>query len=181
MSGEIVFVSGSPSATSRSTAVARALADRLESGGQRTRFTSLHDFPAADVLLARVEAPAVRRFVDVVKDAAGLVLSTPVYKATYAGGLKALVDLIPPDALKGKPALGIATTRLPAHREEVRGAFEKLFAFFGARAVPALVVLDDELTVVEGAPAKLVAAAEERLAAAAHSLSRALETSVHAS
>jgi NAD(P)H-dependent FMN reductase len=31
------------------------------------------------------------------------VLSTPVYKGTYAGGLKAIVDLIPPGAPAEKP------------------------------------------------------------------------------
>jgi FMN reductase len=174
MSGAVVFVSGSPSASSRSTAVARALAGRLESRGQVTRSYSIRDFDPADVLLGRAEAPAVRRFVEVVRGAAGLVLSTPVYKATYAGALKALVDLVPPDSLTGKPALGIATTRLAAHGSEVRGAFAALFTFFGARAVPSLVVLDDELTLVDGGAAKLVAAADERLTSAAHALSTAL-------
>jgi hypothetical protein len=43
-------------------------------------------------MLARAEAPAVKHFVDAVRGAAALVLSTPAYKATYAGALKALVD-----------------------------------------------------------------------------------------
>jgi FMN reductase len=179
MRGEVVFVSGSPAASSRSTAIARALAGRLDSRGQLTRSYSIRDFDPADVLLARAEAPAVKRFVEVIRGAAGLVLSTPVYKATYAGALKALVDLVPADALAGKPALGIATTKLAAHGSEVERAYAALFAFFGARTVPSLVVLDDELVLDAGA-VKPGAAAEERLAKAAHALSLAIDERVHA-
>jgi FMN reductase len=102
------------------------------------------------------------------------VLSTPVYKATYAGGLKAIVDLIPPDALVGKPALGIATTKLASHGVEVDRAFRALFAFFRARTNETLVVNDDELR-VDGASGTLAAAAEARVEREARALIRAVE------
>jgi FMN reductase len=180
MSHQIVFVAGSPSGSSRSSSVARALAGRLEAYGRPTRWFSIRDFDSEDVMLARAEAPALKHFVEVVRGAAALVLSTPVYKATYAGALKAVVDLIPPDALIDKPTLGIGTSRLADHGGDLARAFGALFAFFRARSVGALVVLDDELTVGEGGVVTFAAAAEDRLAAAARALALAVDEPVQA-
>jgi len=173
VSREIVFVGGSASRTSRSSHVSQIVAERARHSGFTTRTFSIHDFEAADVLFARVDAPRVKSFVEAVRGAAALVVSTPVYKATYAGGLKALVDLIPPDALQGRPALGIATTKIEAHAPEVERAFRALFAFFRARAVEPLVVLDDELTLESGI-GSLSAVARTRVDAAARALLEAV-------
>jgi FMN reductase len=174
MSGEIVFVAGSPSPTSRSSFVAEAVAGHVKRAGLSWRPFSLGDFDPADVLFGRFEAPAVKAFIDAVKSSAALVLSTPVYKATYAGGLKAIVDLIPPDALVAKPALGIATTKLASHGVEVHRAYLALFAFFRARASETLVVLDDELR-LEGPSGTLAPAAEARIERESRALIRAIE------
>jgi FMN reductase len=173
MTGPVVFIAGSPSPVSRSSLVAQAVADALAAEGLDAKAFSLRDFDAADVLFARTSAPAIASFVDAAKTATAIVLSTPVYKATYAGGLKALVDLIPPEALVGKPALGIATTRLPEHGVSVHLGYAGLFDFFRARALDSLVVLDSQFE-GEGASLTLGAAARERARAAARSLQVAL-------
>jgi FMN reductase len=173
LSKEVVFVAGSPSPVSRSSAVARSVATRLEGLGHATQWLDVRDFDPGDVFFARSDAPAVKRLIESVRGAGAVVFSTPVYKATYAGALKALVDLIPPDALAGKPALGIGTTRLDAHGGELARSFDALFSFFQARAVGTLVVLDAEVTVGEGG-STLTAGAEGRLATVLRELSRAL-------
>ena len=169
MSAPIVFVTGSPSSSSRSSLVAEAVARTVRARGFTARFFSIRDFDAADVLLAHAEAPTVAAFLDAVKGAAAVVLSTPVYKATYAGGLKALVDLVPPDALVGKPALGIATTRLPEHGASATRAFSSLFSFFRARTLDGVVVLDSEFEGA-GTSTALGPAAGERVDGAAGAL-----------
>ncbi len=169
MSREIVFVAGSPAPRSRSSYVAQIIASRARKEGLDVRSFSLHDFDAADVLLGRADAPGAQAFLEAVKRSAGIVLSSPVYKATYAGGLKAIVDLIPPDALVDRPALGIATTRLAAHGPEVDHGYRALFAFFRARAVDPLVVLDDELR-IENGEGTFGGSAEARVDAAARAL-----------
>jgi FMN reductase len=169
MSAPIVFIAGSPSPTSRSSLVARAVADTLAAAGLETRSFSLRDFDPGDILFARAEAPAIVAFVEAVKITPAIVLSTPVYKATYTGGLKALVDLVPPDALVGKPALGIGTVRLPEHGQSLATAYAALFGFFRARALDALVVLDSELE-GEAASLTLGTAARERLGVSARAL-----------
>ena len=174
MSDPVLFVAGSPSETSRSTFVARRVADALEADGIAARLVSLRDFDAADVLFARTTEPRVVRLVDAARVAPAIVLVTPVYKATYGGGLKALVDLIPPDALGGKPGLAIATTKLDAHGLLVARAFDALFTFFGVeRVAETLVLLDSEIR-IEGAAPSFATSAEARIAGAAGALARAI-------
>lgn len=162
---QIVLLSASPSPTSRSTFVAREVASRLQSRGFEVDSFSVADFDAADVLTGRAKSPLVVRFLETVHRAEGIVLATPVYKATYSGGLKAVVDLIPPDALIGRRALGIATAKVALHGNEAAAAYRSLFAFFRLRAVETLMVLDDEMG-DDGAGRTLSLAATERLARA---------------
>jgi NAD(P)H-dependent FMN reductase len=178
MSREIILVAGSPSPTSRSSFVAQLVAEVAARAGLTWRTFSLANFEPSDLLYGRGDAPAAKAFLDAVKGSAAIVLATPVYKATYAGGLKAIVDLIPPDALVGRPALGIATTKLQAHGTEVERAYKSLFAFFRTGTSETLVVLDDEF---ETSPGPLKPAAAGRVDQGARALIRAVGDASHAS
>jgi FMN reductase len=174
MSQSIVFLAASPSAASRSTFVARAVASEVEKAGWQSIFFSLADFDPADLLFGRSTAPAVARFIDATKEAAAIVLATPVYKATYTGGLKAMVDLIPRDALTEKPALGISTARQTAHAIGVEQGYRALFLFFDARPHQTLFVEDDELQLAAGTGV-LSVDAEKRVRKAARALVQATQ------
>src|SRR5712691_10190100 len=62
-----------------------------------------------DALLGRREEPAVADAIQAVLDAGIVVVSTPIYRATYSGLLKVFFDLLPQDALARKVAIPIAT------------------------------------------------------------------------
>lgn len=173
MSKSIVFVAGSPTTDSRSSFVAASIARALPPTAAHAHAWSLRDFDAADVLMGRTDAPGVADFLGVVRSADAIVLSSPVYKASYTGALKAILDLVDTEALRGKPALGIATSRAAVHAEAVADAYAALFGFFAAEALPALVVLDHEI--VEGPQGRVFSApALHRVGDAAASLARAL-------
>lgn len=172
MNKSIVFLMASPSPTSRSAFVARTLAAETERGGVRPAFWSLSDFDPGDVLFGRGDAREIAPFIVATKEAAGIVLATPVYKAVYTGALKAIVDLIPPDNLAGKPALGIATAKQPGHATTVDQAYRSLFAFFKARPQDTLFLRDDEVQLGPGAGV-LAIDAEQRLRKAARALVQA--------
>lgn len=173
MSRSVVFLRGSPSAASRSALVADAVASEVRRAGLVPVAWSLTDFEPGDVFFGRTEAPAIARFIEAVKSAAALVLSSPVYKAAYTGSLKAIVDLIPPDALVDRPMLAIATARLQAHSTEVDRAFRSLSGFFKARTLDTLIVLDSE--VQAGDVAGLLEGAEERVRQAARALVKTVQ------
>lgn len=174
MSNEVLFIAGSPSGASRSSAVARLVADEVTRAGLTPVVLGLRDFEPADLVFGSTQSPSVARLVESAKAARALVLSSPMYKATYSGGLKAIVDLVPPDALTGKPALGIATTRQASHGVLVDRAYRALFDFFSARAVDTLVVADAAIRVSEG-EATLDPDAERRAREAGRALAHALD------
>ncbi|HKO90885.1 MAG TPA: NAD(P)H-dependent oxidoreductase, partial [Polyangiaceae bacterium] len=129
-----------------SSQVLSALGERLAAGGVRIQRYGLSDFAAEDLLLARSEVPAARAYLAEIQAASAIVLATPVYKATYSGGLKVLLDLIPPDALRGKTVLTIATARLGRHFPGVQRALDDLYRFFEVGlAVPAVFLLDEQV------------------------------------
>ncbi len=148
MSNHAVFISGSPQTGSRSTRIATAIAERLEAGDVRVRRFGLSDFESAELVYARADGGAVRRYIEVVESASAVVLSTPVYKASYSGGLKLLLDILPPDALRGKTVLAVASARISGHFQGVQRALDDLYRFFDVGfVIPSVFVVDEQVSV----------------------------------
>jgi len=151
MSQQVVFISGSPQNNSRSTRIARAVLDKLETAEVHVRAFGLSDFESTDLVYGRADNRAGQHYLETIKESAALILSTPVYKATYSGGLKLLVDLIPPDALRGKTVLAVASARVGRHFQSVQRAFEDLYRFFDVGfVIQPVFVLDEQLREHEG-------------------------------
>ena len=146
-----VLVAASPSPESRSTWVLHQVGNRLHGLGVAIDYVSLADFDAADLLWARTTRTSIQRFLDKVREASALIVSTPVYKATYSGGLKAIIDIIDPTELAGKVLLGIATTRFEDHAVTVSEGFTRLGEFFSGSLSLATIVVQDYQLGVPGA------------------------------
>jgi FMN reductase len=81
-------------------------------------------------------SPHVRSVIQAIEAADALVVGTPVYKGSYSGALKHLFDLIPPNALAGKPVLLAATGGTPLHGLVTEHQLRPLFGFFNALTTP---------------------------------------------
>ena len=130
-----VGISGSPAARSKS----RMLLERaLVALSDRGATTTLVDLSAlsADALLGRRRATEVDSALGNVSQATIIVASTPVYRATYSGLLKAFFDLLPLNGLVGKTAIPIATGGSPAHQLVIDHGLRPLFASVGAVTTP---------------------------------------------
>ena len=127
-------VAGSPSALSRSRALLDAALTALERRGAATSRIDLARLPA-EALLGRRADPAVEAALAAVAAARILVVSTPIYRATYSGLLKVFFDLLPPEALEGKVAIPIATGGSSAHVLAVDHGLRPLLASLGALTV----------------------------------------------
>jgi FMN reductase len=75
----------------------------------------IRDFNAEDLIFARFDSPQVIDFIEAVKRADGLLIGTPVYKASFSGALKTVLDLLPERSLHGKVVLPLATGGSIAH------------------------------------------------------------------
>jgi FMN reductase len=140
----ILTIAGSPSARSRSTALLRYTARQLARLGLNVRELGLRDVPA-DILIngeyGSPDAAALRERVDA---AQAVVIATPIYKASYAGGLKALLDLLDEKALANKVVLPIATGGSPAHLLALEYGLKPVLSALGARHILAGVYATDK-------------------------------------
>lgn len=173
-SEQIVLVGGSPAETSRSSAVLLELARRLQAAGVASRVYSPREFDLSELAAGKVDAGPIKDFLSAINSARAVVFGTPVYKGVYTGVLKLIVDVIPPDALKTKTGLAIATGKLPAHLETTGAAFAALFKFFAVERVLPFIGLRDEQLRLDDAGVQFEPEAEQLIRGATDGIRRAL-------
>jgi FMN reductase len=174
MAKRAVLIAGSPAASSRSGRVLAAFGARLEARGFTLESYSVRSFELEDLVYGPAERETVQRFLRSVQEADAVVFATPVYKATYAGALKLIIDLLAPNALENRALLAITTARLEPHLSHVDESFQRLYRFFrGSIGLSSLGLSDEQLGTADGAELVLDAAARlafeqavERLAGA---------------
>src|SRR5690606_8688239 len=105
----VMTIGGSPSPHSRTALQPEQGRHGLARRGVESIHFDIHPFDPAELLLARFDSPAIRHFSEQVSQADGLVVGTAVYKASFAGALKVLLDLLPERTLAHKVVLPIAT------------------------------------------------------------------------
>ncbi|MGA0611145.1 NADPH-dependent FMN reductase [Caldimonas sp. KR1-144] len=129
----IVIVVGSPSAASRSQALARAVAGLLPR--HDVGWLRLRELPAAALLAADTSDALLQRAAATVEAARVVVVATPIYKAAYSGLLKTFLDLLPPEGLRGKTVLPLATGGSAAHLLAIDYALKPVLGALGARDI----------------------------------------------
>ncbi|MCT8330798.1 FMN reductase [Albidovulum sediminis] len=88
-------------------------------------------------------APTARSALDVILGADALVVASPVYKGSYTGLFKHLLDLVEPQALAGKPVLLAASGGGDRHALVIEHQLRPLFGFFEAQTLPTAVYASD--------------------------------------
>ncbi|QXH46947.1 NADPH-dependent FMN reductase [Pseudomonas xanthosomatis] len=161
----VVSVGGSPSLRSRSGVLLERSRDWLQERGVEVVTFQVREFSAEDLLHARFDSPQVRHFNELVAQADGLVVATPVYKASFAGALKTLLDLLPERALEHKIVLPVATGGSIAHMLAVDYALKPVLSALKAQETLQGIFADDSQIAYgeAGKPAQLSQALEQRL------------------
>jgi len=139
----VAVVSGSPAPASRTLALARHVGGYLSRDGADVRYIDVRDLPADDLLWARASSEQTKAACALVEGAAGIVLVTPVYNASYTGVLKAFLDLLPRSGLRGKVALPLAVGGTVAHMLVLDYALRPVLASMGTpHIIEGVFVLD---------------------------------------
>jgi FMN reductase len=128
---QVTAINGSPSRTSKTAALAAA-AVQLAGEGEVVHLGDLD----AEGLLGRHTDGGVTDALNAISGAQALMLATPVYRATYSGLLKVLMDQLPPDALAGIPVVLGATAGGSQHLLCVDHGLRPLVASLGGWSVP---------------------------------------------
>ena len=164
----VVTLGGSPSQRSRSGVLLDYAKRWLNQQGVEVVSYQVRDFPAEDLLHARFDSPKIIDLLQQIENADGLVIATPVYKASFSGALKTVLDLLPERALSHKVVLPIATGGSIAHMLAVDYALKPVLSALKAQEMLHGIFADDsQIAYGEGsAQAQLVPLLEQRLSEA---------------
>lgn len=131
----ITSISGSPTERSRSAWLTQLALTRLEGLARRSQHIAVRELPPSALIAGDSTDVAVADAVRAVTEADVVIVGTPIYKAAYTGLLKLFLDLLPPDALRGKTVLPLATGGSPAHLLALDYALKPVLSALGARHV----------------------------------------------
>jgi FMN reductase len=82
------------------------------------------------------------RVVSALAEADAVLIASPVYRGSFTGALKNLLDLTPVDALRSKPVGIVAMGATPHHYLGVDWHLRAVLAWFGALVAPTSVYLE---------------------------------------
>jgi FMN reductase len=141
----LAVVIGAATPPGRLARAAAALADaaRAQHPGVRVTIVDLAANPV-DICDGRSEAAygdATRSAIRTIVDASAVAIAAPVYRASYPGVLKNLLDLLPVEALAGKPVGILAMGASAHHYLGVDTQLRAVLAWFGALVTPTSVYL----------------------------------------
>ena len=164
----VVTLGGSPSQRSRSGVLLDHAKRWLNQQGVEVVSYQVRDFPAEDLLHARFDSPKIIDLLQQIENADGLVIATPVYKASFSGALKTVLDLLPERALAHKVVLPMATGGSIAHMLAVDYALKPVLSALKAQEMlHGIFAEDSQIAYGEGsAQAQLVPILEQRLSEA---------------
>lgn len=145
--GEIqaLGVVGSPAARGRTRTVIEAVLAGAASMSATTELAVLgeHSIPIADGTRAEERTGDARSLLDALDRADLVAIGTPIYRASFSGILKDLLDLVPRGAWDGdaqpllaKPVVVAATGATPHHFLALDQLVAMLSGFFAAFVIP---------------------------------------------
>lgn len=147
---KIVAIAGSLSRPSRTRRLVEEVARRIQSAtaASLTIIDVAELAPELGRTFARSEAtPAVENALLAIEGADLIVAGSPIYKGSYSGFFKHLIDLVDYRALTGAPVALLATGGSDRHALAVEHQLRPLFASFDAHTLPtAVFVLDRDVT-----------------------------------
>ena len=140
----IVIISGSPTATSRLFAITDFAKAQLEQQGHHVEHIKVAELSAEALIKADFKHPDIIEASKRVEEADGVIIASPVYKATYTGVLKTFLDLLPQKGLAHKPILPLFIGGTLAHLLAIDYGVKPLLTALGAQTIHTGVYAIDE-------------------------------------
>lgn len=172
---DVVMLSGSPVAPSRSQHLLCIAEKILARRGYSARCIEIRQLPAAALVRCDWKDPVVRAALEMISEARAVVVATPLYNASYSGMLKMFLDLLPRTAFSDKPVLPVATGGSLAHLLALDYALKPVLAALGARIVLDNVFATERDLPKAGDGYTVTGALELRLSGAVQSLVQTLD------
>jgi FMN reductase len=142
----LVSLNGSPRAPSRTDTLVRAIGSAIvDATGATWRHMPMTDIgPHVMAALTRDALSAKGEAIIAEIEAADILLiGTPVYRASFTGALKHVLDLVHYEALRGRIAVLAATGANRHHGLVTEHQLRPLMSFFGAFTVPTTIYAEE--------------------------------------
>ncbi|NHN30622.1 NADPH-dependent FMN reductase [Paenibacillus agricola] len=160
----IAIVSGSPSATSRLDGILNFVSQAILDKGLEVKWIHVRNLPPEDLFYTRFDSPSITEANRIIAEADGVVVASPIYKASYTGVFKSFLDLVPQKGLDGKVVLPLAIGGTIAHLLAIDHAFKPVLSALGAHHIlSGAFILDSQVLKGEGGSFSLAPEIEERL------------------
>lgn len=131
----ISIIVGAPNEYSRLTGILDFITKLLQEKEIDYETINVHTLPAEDLIQANFDSEAIIRANEIVKNSTGVVILTPVYKASYSGILKTFLDLLPQKGLEDKVILPLILGGTFGHLLAIQYALNTVLSVLGATTI----------------------------------------------
>ena len=135
---KLVVVYGAATKHGRMAAAIRVVMETLTELGDDVELIDLAEavLPPFGSHLTGESLAALDRSLASIRESSGVILASPVYRASYSGVLKNFLDYVPVEGLLGKPVAIVGMGESPAHALAIDVGLRPVLAWFGAFALP---------------------------------------------
>ncbi|UOY92373.1 NADPH-dependent FMN reductase [Ectobacillus sp. JY-23] len=131
----IILISGGVSNNSRTSQVIHYVATLIQAQGRSTKSFAIRDFEAEDLIYGNFQSPQVTELIKHIEEASAIVIATPIYKGSYTGALKTVLDLLPSNILRGKVVLPIVVGGTAKHVLSLEFSLKPLLSILGSEQI----------------------------------------------
>lgn len=131
----VLGLSASPVRDSKTALIVERVLEHVRHFGIRTEHIRLRDLSASALLAGEIKEPGISLFARAVAEAHGIVIATPIYKASFSGLLKASLDILPQFGFSGKVVLPLANGGSVAHVLALDYGLRPVLQSMGARHI----------------------------------------------
>ncbi|MCV9886725.1 NADPH-dependent FMN reductase [Metabacillus halosaccharovorans] len=131
----VSIIVGAPNEYSRLNGILDFITKLLQEKGIDYETINVHTLPAEDLIQANFNSEAIIRANEIVNKSTGVVILTPVYKASYSGILKTFLDLLPQKGLEDKVILPLILGGTFGHLLTIQYALNPVLSVLGATTI----------------------------------------------
>lgn len=103
-------------------------------------------------MFGNFNSPEVNDIARIIENAKGVIVGSPVYKASYSGVLKSLFDILPQDVLKNTPVLPVMSGGSISHLLALEYALKPLISTLKGTTLKGVYYLDSQVDKTSVAP-----------------------------
>ncbi|WP_121612894.1 NADPH-dependent FMN reductase [Mesobacillus foraminis] len=129
---KVAIITGAPNDQSRLNGILNYALTVFREEGVSSEVIKVHALPAEDLITANFDSLAINEANKMIKNSDGLVVLTPVYKASYSGILKTYLDLMPQKILEDKIILPLVIGGSFGHLLTIEYALNPVLSALGA-------------------------------------------------